>query len=193
MWKDKLLTAITAIMFLTGVGSIGWVLVSAYFFQEEIEDIGELSCVQEQKTFQMEDTYLAGLIDKGETLKALIGFYNCNPVQHGDLVYFRISPPINPVVRIVHGLPGDRFELIKGSEEEHWNIKINGHLIMSGETPYFIKSRHTPPLKTYEMARNGKLGKGEYIILSNVPPGLSDSSNLGIIKKSSFEGRVLIP
>lgn len=193
MWKDKLLTGITAVLFIAGVGSISWVLFSTYYFQEEIDEMGELSCVQEQKMFQMGDAYLAGLIEKGDTLKSFIGYYNCNPVQMGDLVYFRISPPIAPVVRIVYGLPGDQFELIRGSSADQWNIKINGDLIMSGEQPYFINSRHTPPLRTYQLARNGKLKNGEYIILSNIPPGISDSSNLGLIKKSALEGRVFIP
>ncbi len=193
MWKDKLLTVFTVILFLTGVGTISWVLYSSYFIKEKINSMGQVSCVTDQKVITMQDTDLSGLVEKGHVLKVLIGYYNCNDVAEGDLVYFRISPPIEPVVKIVYGLPGDTFEVMETDIETEWHIKINGSLIMAGNKPYFIRSRHTPPLKTYQISRNGILGKNEYIILSNVPPGLSDSSNLGIIKRKAFEGRVFIP
>lgn len=193
MWKDKLLTVFTALLFLTGVGTIGWVLYSSYFMKEKIDTMGQVSCVTDQKMITMQDADLSGLVEKGDVLKVLIGYYNCNDINDGDLVYFRISPPIEPVVKIVYGLPGDTFEVMETDIEAEWHIKINGSLVMAGDRPYFIKSRHTPPLKTYQISRNGVLGKDEYIILSNVPPGLSDSSNLGIVKRKAFEGRVFIP
>lgn len=193
MWKDKLLTAFTAILFLTGVGTIGWVLYSSYFMNKKINTMGQVGCVTDQKMITMQDADLSGLVEKGDVLKVLIGYYNCNDIKDGDLVYFRISPPIEPVVKIVYGLPGDTFEVVETDIEAEWHIKINGSLVMAGSSPYFIKSRHTPPLKTYQISRNGILGKDEYIILSNVPPGLSDSSNLGIVKRKAFEGRVFIP
>lgn len=193
MWKDKLLTAFTALLFLTGVGTIGWVLYSSYFMKEKIDTMGQVSCVTDQKMITMQDADLSGLVEKGDVLKVLIGYYNCNDIGEGDLVYFRISPPIEPVVKIVYGLPGDTFEVMETDIEAEWHIKINGSLVMAGDRPYFIKSRHTPPLKTYQISRDGVLGKDEYIILSNVPPGLSDSSNLGIVKRKAFEGRVFIP
>ncbi|MCB0408095.1 MAG: hypothetical protein KDD34_07825 [Bdellovibrionales bacterium] len=193
MWKDKLLTVFTILLLITGLGTISWVLYKSYFFRESLPQLGELRCVEEQKMITMPDDYLAGLIHKGEPLKVYVGYYNCNQVQRGDLVYFRISPPIDPVVKIVYGLPGDKFEVVETDIEDQWNIKLNDSLVMSGDKPYFIQSRHTPPLKTYQISRSGILGPGEYIILSNVPPGMSDSSNLGIVRKRAFEGRVFIP
>lgn len=193
MWKDKLLTFFTLALFLVGAGTIGWVLYSSYFFKEKLDTRGQLSCVTEQKMSVMADGDLAGIIDKGSPIKVYMGYYNCNPVQKGDLVFFRISPPIDPVVKVVYGLPGDQFEVFETDIQEQWHIKINGNLITSGTAPYFIQSKHTPPLKTYEISRGGKLGDDEYIILSNIPPGMSDSSNLGLVKKQAFEGRVFIP
>lgn len=35
---------------------------------------------------------------------------------------------------------------------------------------HYIQSKYTPPLKTYEISRGGKLAEDEYIILSNIPP-----------------------
>lgn len=193
MWKDKLLTIFTAILFLTGLGTISWVLYSSYFLKEKINTMGQIGCVTSQKMITMSDADLSGLVERGEVLKVLIGYYNCNEIHLGDMVYFRISPPIEPVVKIVYGRPGDHFEVIETDIEAEWNISINDSLVMAGDKPYFIRSRHTPPLKTYQISRNGILGPDEYIILSNVPPGISDSSNLGIVKKKAFEGRVFIP
>jgi len=193
MIKDRLLIALTALLFLTGIGTISYVLLRGYFIQEDFKKIGQLSCVTQELNTQMKDTHMNGIINKNEPIRVLIGFYDCNPIKRRDLVYFRISPPIEPVVRMVYGIPGDRFKVIESENENQWNILINDQMITVDGGSYYIQSRHTPPLETYEKSRNGVLGKDEYIILSNVPPGLSDSSNLGLIKNKAFEGKVFKP
>lgn len=191
MWRDKLLMGLTILLFMTGIGTIGYVLLKGYVIQEQFESLGELSCVEQELKSKMKDSHLAGIIDKDEPIRILLGFYDCNPIQRGDLVFFRISPPIEPVVKVVYGIPGDKFEVKETEVKNQWHILINGKTVEVEDGPYFIQSRHTPPLKTYERAKKGTLGKDDYIILSNVPPGLSDSSNLGLVRRVAFEGKVL--
>jgi hypothetical protein len=190
MWRDKLLGVLTLLLFLTGVSTISWVLLKGYFKTQEFKEVGQLSCVTEEVKTVMKDSHLNGLINKNDPIKVLKDFYNCNSVKRKDLVYFRISPPIEPAVRVVYGLPGDKFRVEETDIKNQWHLFINDQRIEVGGSPYYIQSRHTPPLKTYQASRKGVLGENEYIILSNVPPGLSDSSNLGLIKSSSFEGKV---
>lgn len=190
MWKDKLLVALTLFLFVTGLGTISWVLTQGYFKKQELMEVGQLSCVTEERVTVMKDSHMNGLINKNDQFKVLLGFYSCNDVQRHDLVYFRISPPIEPVVRKVYGTPGDQFRIEETEIKNQWHLFINDRQVEVEGAPYFIQSRHTPPLRTYEISRKGLLGDNEYIILSNVPPGMSDSSNLGLIKSTSFEGKV---
>ena len=190
MWRDKLLGAITVLLFLTGISTISWVLFKGYFKKKEFQEVGQLSCVTEEVNTVMKDSHLNGLVNKNDPIKVLKDFYKCNTVKRNDLVYFRISPPIEPVVRVVYGLPGDNFKVEETDIKNQWHLFINEKRVEIDGSPYFIQSRHTPPLRTYQVSRKGVLGANEYIILSNVPPGLSDSSNLGLIKSNSFEGKV---
>ena len=193
MFKDKLLSFITVGLFFTGLACIGYVLFSNFFLKKAFDEIGITKCVTATLNKTMEDGFLSGLVEKGRSFYVLKDYYQCNEVHRDDIVWFRISAPIPPVPRIVKALPGDKFEVVQTKDDpKQWNIKINGKWIDGESGRYFIKSEHIPPLKTYQISRKGKLRPGEFIVLSTTPPGLSDSGNLGLIRKRSLEGKVVL-
>lgn len=151
------------------------------------------TCLQKSLQKAMADESMPDILKKGQSYQVQLGYYECHPVLREDLVWFRISEPVEPVVRLVAGLPGDQFALhLYSNSPKRWQIKINGHVLRFHQGPYFIESPGVPPLKTYELSRQGRLAENEYLVFSQTAPGLTDSSNLGIVKKESFIGKVII-
>lgn len=191
--KDRWLNTITIGLFAIGVICVVYVLTSSYSRKRSQETTGNLDCVKETSILTANDEFMSGVVKKGENIKVLENFYNCNEVSRGDLAWYRFSNQIAPVVRTVRGLPGDKYTLTQTPDKKDaWKISINGEDITAPDGLYYIYSNSVPPLKTYEISRGGILLADEYILLSNVSPGLSDSSNLGLIRKKDLAGKVLL-
>jgi len=191
--KDKFLNTVTIGLFALGLLCVGYVLISNYLKKKETREVGNLDCVQETRQIQVLDDHMAGVFTKDQMAPAMTNFYNCNNVQRGEYVLFQFSEQIPPVIRVVRGIPGDRYNLTEDTEKKgRWNIAINGEAVKTLDGGnYFIDSNTVPPLKTYELSRGGVLGPDEHILLSLTPPGLSDSSNLGLVKKKNLVGKVV--
>lgn len=182
-------------LFTLGLGCFAYVLIVNLMKTNEKKKIGNVNCVKESLRIFANDDLMTEILKKGQPATLLTHFYKCNPVKKNDLVYFRFSEHIDPVIRIVKGVPGDRYQLVEDkSRKGQWTISINGELILDGSSPgqpYLMASNSVPPLKTYELSRGGLLREDEYIVLSTRSPSLSDSTNLGLISKNSFVGKVV--
>ncbi len=175
-----------------GLVCVLYVVITSIMKARDRAQFGNFDCVTATTKYSVDDEYMASVLHKGETVSALDNFYACNEVKRNDLVLFRFSDQIAPVVRIVRGLPGDKYTVEKSTEAKtKWTLAINGQKVLgpSGK-PFLIESNSVPPLRTYELSRNGLLLADEYIVLSTEPPGLSDSTNLGLIHKQALVGRV---
>jgi hypothetical protein len=193
VFKDRLLTIVTTLLFVLGAGSILWVFVKNWNSSRRLQKMGHLECVQERTTVTIDDDHMVPILDKGQSVQVLQNYYQCNRPARGQLVWYRFSPNIPPVVRVLAGIPGDRFE-VKKISGHRWGLKINDvtYQSLSGED-YFIDIGTIPPLHTLEISRGGLLKDNEFIVLSAKPPGLSDSSNLGAVRGAQLAGRVLSP
>jgi hypothetical protein len=190
--KDKFLNTIVIALFVIGGACIVYVVLKSWKISRDQATDGNLACVKENVVYEVKDEFLKGLFEQGTKLRILPNYYQCNKVNRGEYVYFSIADGLPPVVRIVYGIPGDHYDLTPDtSTKGRWNISINSKPVEASGGPYFIQSNTVPPLRTYQLSRNGILADNEYIILSATPPGLSDSSNLGLVKKERFVGRAL--
>lgn len=194
MRKDGLLVSLTVVLLVVGVGMIGSVLFNNFNLRKSQKQGTSADCTTSKVREVMNDEFMPGILEKGETFKVIKNYYNCHPIQRGDLVWFRVSAPVAPVVKTVYGVPGDRFQVIRDTvNHRRWLIRINDEWVTGYDgKPFFIESDVAPPLKSYESTHGGYLKAGEYIIFSNVAPGLADSSNLGLVRRRSFEGKVLL-
>ena len=190
--NDKILSFFTIVLFAGGLGTFGWVAFKTYGFKKELQDVGETACVSERIERVMNDPFMKGTLEPQTPYQVLIGYYKCNPVQREDLVSLRISPPMEPVVKKIRGLPGDRFAIRESEPAKTFQIEVNGKILEAGGVVFEFTAAKTPPLKTFEIARNGVLGANEFIVLSELPPGESDSTTAGVVKLSAFEGKVLV-
>jgi hypothetical protein len=188
--KDRFLNTIVIALFAIGIACILYVVINSWKISHDQATEGNMACVKENVIYEVKDEHLYGLFKEGSKLRVLPNFYKCNTVKRGDYVYFSIAEGLAPVVRIVYGLPGDRYEIIQDKTTKgRWSITINSKAIVTNDKPYFIESNTVPPLRTYQLSRNGVLTENEYIILSATPPGLSDSSNLGLVGRERFIGK----
>ena len=189
--NDKLLNGATIFLFFLGVGCIIYVLFDSYSQESEFDKLGNVSCVKSTDIIVSNDATMAGLIELNARVKVYRGYYGCNMVERGDMVLFQFSKSIPPVVRIIYGLPGDKFKLTKNAADQ-WRIDINGTVVSGSAGEYTIASNSIPPLKTYEISRRGVLKENEYILFADQSPAISDSSNLGIITKDKIVGKALL-
>lgn len=192
--KDTLLNTLLVLLLVLGLGCIGYVLYRNFTRTQGVKTLGKLDCVKETYTSERVDEHMNGLLQGGQRVTVYTHYYECNKVERDQYVFFNIAEGLEPVVRVIRGIPGDKYALteIPGRQGE-WSIEINGKPVLADDgSPYFIRSNTIPPLRTYQISRSDKLGKDEHIILSKNPPGLSDSSNLGLVSKSSFIGRAVI-
>jgi hypothetical protein len=137
-------------------------------------------CEVREKTSVVKEPGMAGLIPDGAKVRFLYGWYNCHAPEKGDLVLYRFSEKMDPIVRVVRAVEGDHFKLSPDSNGHAWNLLINGKAVMAGDKPYFFGAASPPTLSLYVKSHNGILQPGEVILLSSVPPGSLDSGVLGL-------------
>lgn len=195
MKSDRALLIISILLFVIGVGCIGYVLLTRTKNQGTVATgsvSGNLECISETEDFIATDTHMSGIVEIEGSIRVAKGYYNCNDPERGDLVLVKFGKNLAPVVRILEGVPGDKFTLdLLAGQTKYWTIDIDGQRVMRGSDPYFIKNNLQPPLKTLVDSGFGTLKKNQFLVLSNIPPGMSDSGNLGIIKRNQLIGRAL--
>lgn len=134
---------------------------------------------------------LSGLIEDNDTVKILFGFYNCNEIQREDIVAYKFSGNPELVIKIVKGLPGDRFDLKKSGSA--WQILINNEIVKNfSGNPYQLSDGSYNLLNLYVKDYQGIIPPNAYLILGNLAQGSLDSSRFGLVDKRGVAGKVLV-
>jgi|GEM_PF-872059 len=149
-----------------------------------------LTCVSETTDETVRGQSLTGIIADGETVKLQKGFYNCNPVQRGDIVAFNLSGRPEPIIKIVKALPGDSFALEKNNGGKY-NIIINGQIAMAlpGQS-YELTEGRQKMLELYINDYDGAIPPDTYLLLGTVAGGSLDSTRFGLVGKEGIIGKV---
>ena len=133
---------------------------------------------------------LQGLIEDGQIIKALFGYYDCNKIERNDVVLYSVSGREAPLIKIIRGLPGDKFNL-QIATAGGWHILINNEILKnSQDTPYLISEQGYRMLSLFINDFQGRIPAEAYLILSNLPQGGIDSTQFGLIHKKDILGRV---
>jgi signal peptidase I len=148
-------------------------------------------CVSEEQPVTVRGNSLSGIVEAGDTLKILVGYYQCHPVERGEIVAYKYAGNDVPIIKIVKGIEGDKFKL-KKSKAGCWNILINAKILKnSSGRPYCLDERGWRMLSLYEQDYKGVIPKNAYLILGNLVEGSLDSSRFGLVDKSDFLGKVV--
>jgi len=133
---------------------------------------------------------LSGLIESGETVKVLFGYYDCYEVKRGDIILYSYSGNKNPLIKVVKGIPGDRFSFQK--TKNGYYLLINGKILKNSKNePCILNERSHKLLSLYERDYKGVIPQDAYLILGNLTSGSLDSTHFGLVGKSDILGKVV--
>ncbi|OGF26632.1 signal peptidase I [Candidatus Falkowbacteria bacterium RIFOXYC2_FULL_47_12] len=150
----------------------------------------DLTCVSEQTDEIVRGQSLSGVIEEGQTVKLLRNFYNCNPVQRGDIIAYNLSGRTEPIIKIVKGLPGDEFKL-EQNQRGGYNIIINNKILtVSTGAPYELPAGRQKMLELYIHDYNGVIPPDAYLIFGNLSSGSLDSTRFGLVGKEGIAGKI---
>ena len=148
------------------------------------------NCNVNEKTVEVKGNSLSGLIEEGAKIKVLENYYACNDVKRGDIVLYDYAGSVNPLIKVVKGIPGDKIDL-KQNDKSGWNILINGEILKTSKgEPYNIDTRGYKMLNLYIKDYGGEIPQDGYLILGNNPVGTLDSTVFGLVNKDDFIGKV---
>jgi len=148
-------------------------------------------CFVETKEMIVQGNSLEPLIMPRKTIKVLFGYYSCHEIKREDVVLFDYAASKNPVIKIVKGIPGDKFELKHSGSG--WNLLINNKVVKNSESePYLITDHGYRMLSLYEQDYHGIIPPNTYLLLGNLAGGSLDSTVFGLVDKSDIIAKVEI-
>lgn len=163
---------------------------------EEIPTKGEApaseDCVSDTRVEEdiVNGSSLSGLIENGEKILVYYGYYDCREVERRDTVIYGYAGKKESLIKIVHGIPGDRFELKKNGIG--WNIIVNGEILKNSEgLDYNVSDSAYKMLHLYESDYQGIIPGNAYLLLGNLISGTLDSTHFGLVGKSDILGKAV--
>jgi signal peptidase I len=186
------LTLVLLILFLILVGLL-WLQPQKTIQPQENYAAKENSdgCVSKSENLEVRGDSLSPLINSGQTIKLLYGYYQCHPVEREDIVAYGYAGNDAPIIKIIKGLEGDKFQLKKSATGCGWNILINAEVVKNSQNvPYCLSEAGYRMLSLYEKDYKGVIPQNAYLILGNSTGGTLDSSRFGLVDKSDFLGKV---
>lgn len=164
--------------------------VAGLFFYSQVLDLFSYGCIVNVDKRIVRGDSLSGIIETGEIIKIAFGFYDCNEINREDIVVYNFSGGSDPIIKMVKGLPGDKFEFLNSGE--NWQLLINGEISKNsrGEPYYFNESSYNL-LNLYAKDYNNIIPPDAYLILGNLANGSLDSSRFGLVSKNDILGKVI--
>ncbi|KKU19698.1 MAG: hypothetical protein UX29_C0001G0081 [Parcubacteria group bacterium GW2011_GWA2_46_10] len=154
--------------------------------------IGNQDCVTGVEERIVRGSSLTGLVEDGETVQIYFGYYKCNEVQREDIVIYNYAGDTNPIIKVVKGIAGDKFDL-EETAGDGWHILINGGVLKNSEgQPYLIDGKGFKMLSLYSKDYDHVIPDNAYLIMGNQVNGSTDSTRFGLVHKDDFLGMVLL-
>jgi signal peptidase I len=157
---------------------------------QKLSDI-QTNCISKIEEKIVSGTSLSGILEPGTKIKVLYNYYQCHEAQREDIVMFQPDPELNPVVKIIKGLPGDSLAL--RGDGKNWNILVNGEMLKTstGEA-YQVNDNAFQMLSLYIRDYQGKIPSKAHLLLGNAISGSLDSTKFGLIDISDIIGKVAV-
>ena len=194
MKKRVIIFAVVALLLFAVVFSTTFLLKegNGVKIEEEKDLLAEkYLTTREEKTIR--GNSLSGLLEDGETVDALFGYYDYEEIQRGDLILYSYAGNDVPLIKIIKGISGDKFELKEVDGERTWHILINREIIKnSQDNPYLLDERGHRMLSLFEEDYGGVIPDDAYLILGNLVSGSTDSTRFGLVHRNDILGKVLM-
>jgi signal peptidase I len=136
--------------------------------------------------FFVRGSSLAPFIHDGETVMGRLGA-DCGDPARGELVLFTHLGLKVPLLKIVLGIPGDRFGL--AADGGSWSLLINGAVAANAEgMPYRLGPGNDYMLRLYLKGTHGTIPPNTWLVMGDNPAGTDDSSRFGLIMRADVLG-----
>lgn len=187
------------IIFLLAFLIISVISLEGNFLPQKLKIYLSKNVLQEDKnqicSYQLEKRIVRGsslepLIRNGQEVKVFFNYYKCNEIRRNDIVLYSYAGNNAPLIKIVKGIPGDSFKLVKAGENQ-WYILINGEVLKNSQRiPYLISGEKYQLLSIYEKNYQGIIPENAYLLLGNSPSGSTDSTSFGLVSQQDILAKV---
>lgn len=131
---------------------------------------------------------LQGLIEDGETVKILFGYYDCHDIIKEDVIAYSFAGNEEPLIKIVKGIPGDKFAFQKMGDG--WHILINEKILKNSKNQaYLLDEGGYNMLSLYEKDYQGVIPEQTFLIMGNLTSGVTDSVRFGLAHRNDILGK----
>jgi signal peptidase I len=183
----KFVTEISLVLLLAGLFLI--VLLKQGVAPSQYGAVNSTDCDVVAEKREVRGNSLKGLIEPGDSILLVFGFYDCNPIARGDIVAFRHSARENPVIKMVRGVPGDNFKV--KDTGAGWQIILNNQILKTTlDEPYVLNENTHRVLLGFQESYNETIPDDAYLLLGSSVDGDLDSTRFGLIHKSDIVGKV---
>jgi signal peptidase I len=163
-----------------------------FFFFPEKSPQGLISedCSSLIKEEMVNGHSLSGLVEDGETVYLHYGYFECKEMERGDIVAYSYAGRDNPIIKVIKGIPGDKFELKE--EGGRWKILVNGEPAKNSRgEEYALNGRAYNMLSLYEKDYGGEIPPNAYLLFGNLASGTLDSTHFGLVSRDDILGAIL--
>jgi len=145
-------------------------------------------CISFKKEMTVRGFSMDPFIKPEQTVTALFGYYNCNPVQRNDIVLYAYSGNDNLLIKFIKAVPGDSWTLKESSGG--YGIIVNGLSLLNAEgIAYLIQGSSVKMLELY--AKDYPvIPEDTYLLLGDKTDGSLDSTSFGLIGKRDIVAKV---
>lgn len=144
----------------------------------------------EVKQFEVRGDSLAPLINPGQTIKLVYGYYDYQPVKREDIIAYNYAGNAVPIIKIIKAIPGDKWELKKNDQSDSYRIIVNGQSLKNSLGEFYqIPEAEIKMLKLY-VRDYPIIPLNTYLILGNRTAGTLDATRFGLINKKDIIGKV---
>jgi signal peptidase I len=178
-------------IYLSGAVVLAAAFFAFSFFGEKIPE----KQISEDCSFRIEKetvngTSLSGLVENGETVFLHYGYFECKEMEKGDIVAYSYAGRNDPIIKVVKGVPGDKFELKE--KEGRWKVLVNGEPAKNSKgDEYSLGEKAYNMLSLYERDYGGEIPAGAYLLFGNLAYGTLDSTHFGLVSRSDILGAIL--
>ena len=133
---------------------------------------------------------MKGVYNNGAEIKVDSRFYTCHEVKRHDVVVIKKDLRAGQMIKMVHVLPGDRFELVE--KKGYYGLLVNGMIL---KTPlgidYKFFGKSYKMIRLYEKSFEKLMPVNTYFVFGTNHLGSKDSSSFGPITSNMIAGKVV--
>lgn len=188
--ETKIKVLILLLVIVSGV-ILAYILISVLSSATQSSVLGNNSCNITTKQEIVNGTSMAPLIQNGQKVELLQGYYACHTVQRNDIIIYNYSGDKEPLIKMVKGVPGDKLALVK-SNNPYWEISINGKILDNSNGSAYIVTNNQYPMLSLYIDQSEIIPKNTYLILGDAVRNSIDSRVFGLINKQDIIGKAVV-